>query len=285
MKPALDREDVAPITSIVHMTDLSSGGESAFAHALGLAVLRQTELVLLNVGARAEKETDWKRFPGIRDTLVRWGLLEEGSHKSEVFRRLKVRAEKVQLSASNTLAATVEFVEQYQPDLMVLGTEGREGLPRWLKPSMAEQIAVRAGEKTLFVPNDARPLISLEDGSINLKNVLVPVDHAPAANDAMVYAARICELLLDEPANIHLLHVGEAMPNLALPQSPAYTFTHALEAGEPLDVILSYVENNDIDLVAMTTAGSKNLSEVLSGGTTQQVLRGVDCPLLAVPAE
>jgi nucleotide-binding universal stress UspA family protein len=35
----------------------------------------------------------------------------------------------------------------------------------------------------------------------------------------------------------------------------------------------------------MTTAGSKNLSEVLSGGTTQQVLRGIDCPLLAVPAE
>ena len=285
MNRALEREDVPPITSILHLTDLSPGSESAFAHALGLAVIRQTALVLLNVGSRAEGETDWKRFPGVRETLVRWGLLEQGSHKSEVFRQLKVRAEKVQLTASNTLGATLEFVEQYEPDLIVLGTERREGLPGWLKPSMAEQIAVRAGAKTLFVPRDARPIILLEDGSISLKNVLVPVDHAPAANDALVYAARWCELLLEAPADIHLLHIGQSMPDLRLPASPAYRFVRALEDGDPIEVIHNYARRHDIDLVAMTTAGSRNLSQVLSGGTTLQVLRGVDCPLLAVPSE
>jgi nucleotide-binding universal stress UspA family protein len=38
------------------------------------------------------------------------------------------------------------------------------------------------------------------------------------------------------------------------------------------------------DLIVMATAGEQGLLEMLRGSTTDKVLRGARCPLLAVPA-
>lgn len=283
MKTALERDEVPHIRSILHLTDLSAGSDRAFAHALGLAVVRQTELVLLNVGRRAGAQGNWKQFPRVRETLTRWGLIEPGSHKSEVFRRLKVRAEKVQLSASDVVEATVSFATEYKPDLLVLGTEGRSGFARWLKPSVAEQVAAGTGTRTLFVPDRARPFISPDDGSINLQNVLVAVDHRPTANEAIIYAARICELLVEEPATIHLLHMGESSPHRRLPQSPAYVWHQCTATGSPRDAIVNYARTHEVDLVTVATAAGGNGTPQLGASATRHLLRGLDCPLLTVP--
>jgi nucleotide-binding universal stress UspA family protein len=48
--------------------------------------------------------------------------------------------------------------------------------------------------------------------------------------------------------------------------------------------ILDAVEDTQADLIVMPTAGKKGLLEMLSGSTTQQVVRRAPCPVLAVPA-
>jgi len=51
-----------------------------------------------------------------------------------------------------------------KPDLVVLATRGRHGLPLWLKPSIAQAIASRTSAMTLFVPHDCRGIVSIAAG-------------------------------------------------------------------------------------------------------------------------
>jgi len=62
------------IQSIAHPTDFSPEGQAAFEHALYLALANRCRLDLLHVhDPRADDE--WDRFPHVRKTLQRWGLL------------------------------------------------------------------------------------------------------------------------------------------------------------------------------------------------------------------
>jgi hypothetical protein len=73
----------------VNATDLSGADERAFAHALGIALLRQTDLTLLHVSS--DEAGDWSGFPAVRKTLERWRLLEPGSAQEDVFAKHRTR--------------------------------------------------------------------------------------------------------------------------------------------------------------------------------------------------
>src|SRR6187455_2142885 len=70
------------IGSVLHPTDFSEGSRIAFYHALRAALLSKSKLTLLNVSPEAT--ASWSDFPGVRETLERWGLLPEGSPRSAV---------------------------------------------------------------------------------------------------------------------------------------------------------------------------------------------------------
>ena len=55
-----------------------------FAHALAMALVRQTELTILHVVSEDEAVDVWTDFPPVRSTLERWGLLPAGSPRSAV---------------------------------------------------------------------------------------------------------------------------------------------------------------------------------------------------------
>jgi nucleotide-binding universal stress UspA family protein len=77
------------VKSIFHSTDFSKASELAFSHALAVALIRKTKLVIMH--ARRGEREDWSNFPAVRKTLARWRLLEAGSLPSEVFEKLGVR--------------------------------------------------------------------------------------------------------------------------------------------------------------------------------------------------
>jgi ABC-type Zn2+ transport system substrate-binding protein/surface adhesin len=52
-----------------------------------------------------------------------------------------------------------------KPDLVVLATRGKHGLPLWLKPSISKAIARRTKAMTLFVPRGCRGTSSTLSGS------------------------------------------------------------------------------------------------------------------------
>ena len=68
-----------PIDSIFHPTDLSEASFVAFVHALKIALLAQSELTILHAANTGGDQVSWKDFPGVRQTLERWGELPKGS--------------------------------------------------------------------------------------------------------------------------------------------------------------------------------------------------------------
>ncbi|HEY5656925.1 MAG TPA: universal stress protein, partial [Myxococcota bacterium] len=159
---------LALVESILHPTDFSDGSESAFAHALAVALLRQTHLTLLHVSPDA-LEKGWSEFPPVRKTLERWGLLEPGSSRSAVYRELGVRVQKVAARGNNPAQAILEQIEKEPVELIVLATEGRDGIPRWLRGSVAESVARDSDTMTLFVPRGVRGFVGIEDGDLSLR--------------------------------------------------------------------------------------------------------------------
>ena len=97
--------DVPFVNSVFHPSDFSPESANAFAHALAIALIRRTEFAILHSARDHLGEDEWTRFPPVRATLERWGLLEKGSPRSAVFDALAVRVEKVSLQSLRPFAA------------------------------------------------------------------------------------------------------------------------------------------------------------------------------------
>ena len=55
------------------------------------------------------------------------------------------------------------------------------------------------------------------------------------------------------------------------------------ESGDVVDAILRIAEKNHAELIVMTTTGRDGILDRLRGTMTEQVVRGANCPVLAIP--
>jgi nucleotide-binding universal stress UspA family protein len=272
------------VESVFHPTDLSEASHFAFAHALAVALLRKTELSILHASRDFLAEDEWVKFPAVRRTLESWGCLEPGSPRSAVLAQLDVAIKKVNLKRRSPAAAIIDYLADHDTDLIVLATGGREGLPGWLQPSIAEQVARETKIMTLFVPSEGRGFVDPKTGAIHLSRVLIPATGAPTAQSALVYAARAARMV-DSPVEFVLLHVGDGpMPTLEKPKDPTFRFREERRQGNVSDEIVRAAQEMGVDLIAMTTDGRDGFLGALGHGShTEQVVRGAQCPVLAVP--
>jgi nucleotide-binding universal stress UspA family protein len=271
------------IASVVHPTDFSAASQRAFAHAMAVALIRRARLTLLHVSNDGGGE--WSGFPAVRQTLERWHLLQPGSTQAEVATQVGVKVKKVTVSSRSPVSAVTNYVHRKPTDLLVVATERRDGLARFLRGSTAAAIARRSRTMTLFVPGDAeRCLVSLEDGSLTLRNILIPVDHAPDPGAAIEFARRVAGISPGDRVTITLLHVGAAMPDVTCADGPEWRVARVMRGGDPVEQIVGMADALKAELIVMPTAGRAGVFEALRGSTTERVLRLASCPLLAVPA-
>ena len=271
--------DVWIAGSVLHPTDFSAASERAFGDALAIAVLSGARLDILHAGASLAE--DWERFPAVRKTLERWGLLPPDSPRSAVFERLGVAVTKVE-SGGRPARACLRAICEIDPDLVVIATEGRSGVARWLRPSVAEAVSHRTGASTLFVPAHGRSLVSLEDGAFALERILVPLADRPRPDAALAEAERFGRAFEQEHATITALRVNGPPPCVPASGTPELSWRPETARGDVAEEILAAARASD--LVVMATEGAHGIWDALRGSTTSQVVRGADCPVLAVPA-
>lgn len=270
------------VRRVFHPTDFSPASEVAFAHALAIALARHATFTIMNADNRAGRRGG-RRFPRVRETLEKWGLLEPGAEQAEVFRRLGVKVRKVGVESSDPVDAILDFLHDHPADLMVLATEAREGLPRFLQGSVAQKAARAAGVQTLFVPAGCAGFVSPSDGRLSLRRILVPVASKPDPQAAVEMAIRAASALGDPPVEIHVLHVGEGMPPLQLSAGDGWAFKSSVRSGDVIDGILDAAREAGTDLIVMTTDGRDGLLDVFRGSHLERVLRGAPCPVAAIP--
>lgn len=274
-----------PIRSVLHATDLTRLSEPAFVHALRIAQASRSRFYLLHVDPGEAEEVDWTTFPAVRDTLARWGLLDAGVPAAAVAERIGIEVRKVQLRDKDPVRAILRFLDDHKIDVIVLATHGRDGLPRWLRGSVAEPVARQAYLPTLFIPDGSRGFVSADSGEVRLSKILVPVDRQPRPEQAVQECLRLVRGLGIDDLLLHSLHVGEATDVPAVRPETIGWARHesSVRRGDVVEQILASAAELDVDLIAMATAGHQGFLDALRGSTTERVLRHAPCPVLAVP--
>jgi len=270
------------IERVLHPTDFSEGSKVAFYHALKAALLAKSKLTLLNVSPDASAR--WSDFPGVRETLERWGLIPPGSPKSAVI-DLGIDVRKEITKKSDPVDAVVSYVEQHPAEMIVLATSQKKGVARWLTGSVAEPIARKATEMTLFLAAESRGFVSAEDGSVSLQNILVPIASSPSPQPAIEAAVRLVKGLQRDHGTFTLLHVGDtgSMPALNTPEVPGWDWNKDVRSGDVIQTIIDAANDTKADLIVMVTEGRNGFLDGLRGSHSERVLRQAGVPLLTVP--
>ncbi|HSE57308.1 MAG TPA: universal stress protein [Nitrospiraceae bacterium] len=268
---------------VFHPSDFTEASAAAFAHALKAALVAKADLTMMHVAGG--EELDWAGFPGVRETLERWGLLPPNSPRNAV-PKLGIDVKKIITRQADPVEAVVSYLGNHAADLLVLATNQNKGRMQWLEKSVATPVAIKSRLMTLFIPHGIKGFVSLDDGSVSLRRILIPIDTQPDPLPAVQAAVRIALQLNCPAGTFTLLHVGgEGQgPEVPLPDVPGWDWERATKQGAVTDVILETARERTADLIVMSTEGRNGFLDVLRGSQTERVLRGASCPLLAIPA-
>jgi nucleotide-binding universal stress UspA family protein len=272
------------IDGILHPSDFSAASEVAFAHALKAALVAQSELTVMHVSPSMTAE--WTDFPGVRETLARWGLLPPDSPRSAV-PALGVNVRKVIAHDNDPVKSVLAFLERHRIDLIVLATHQHEGRSRWLQHSVSEPIARQSGQMTLFIPHGMEGFVSRQDGSVSLRNILIPIAPIPRAQPAIAAAVRLVHGLQCPIGTFTTLFVGARgnAPAVRWPAVPGWQWNGIVKSGNVIDAIIQTASDMDTNLIVMSTDGRNGFLDALRGSHSERVLHQTPCPLLTIPVE
>jgi nucleotide-binding universal stress UspA family protein len=209
------------------------------------------------------------------------------------------------VATGNPAARVVECAEETNADLVVVGTHGRHGLPRWLLGSVAEQLLRTAPCPVLAVPPRAEGAASLP---LLLERLLCAVDFSESSLRAVELAFSLAQ---ETDAVLTLLHVVEALPpatpfapmDMALARHLRFLTTEAearlrhvvpqgardwcspeicVVPGKPWREIVREASARRSGIVVMGVHGHGTVERFFFGSTATAVLRHAECPVLVV---
>lgn len=275
---------MAVIKRIFHPTDLSAASETAFFHALKMAVCGRSSLTLMHV-TEPNGNVHREDFPSIRTTLEQWGAIAPGSEIDAV-EELGVSVRKVISHRKDPVEACQHYLESHAAGLVVLAVHQYAGVMRWLHHSVSAPIVQNTGEKALLLPHGVQGFVAAEDGRVSLRNILLPVAHNPRPQAAADAAHVLITQLGLTAGTVTLLHVGEAgnAPAIQPPADTQWEWRQLVRQGSVVETILQTADEINADLLIMPTEGRNGFFDALRGSTTERVLQRIACPLLTVPA-
>ena len=302
------------IKRILYATDFSPCSDGAFPPALQLAERYDAELHMLHAIVLhaddphdaahhfPEPEELYERLRSRADErMAEWTDDHRppgGDHGPSELRI--VRAQRRGISPATVI---LEYADEQDIDLIIMGTHGRRGLRHLLLGSVAEEV-VRLAE---------RPVLTVRQGATGewtgFERILVPMDYSEHSNVALSYAK---ELAAAEGARLHLLHVLEVgtYPDFYFPVQAAQMFdtpelekralahlrdrlerapgpkmeaSLRVEVGHPAQKIAEFAEEGvRADLVVIASHGRSTLQRVLLGSVAEGVIRRARTPVLIV---
>lgn len=208
-----------------------------------------------------------------------------------------------ELLSGKPARSIVNYADETGADLIVVGRRGRSGVRERLLGSITERVLRRSGPPVLTVPEG-----DIDDGTgTTYENVLVTTDGSDLAADAGPYAAEVASRFeavlhvlnaVDVQAEAGVFNAGgvdreyierlerkgqRAVDDLISGiDATALDVREAVVQGYAPDVITEYVDDNDVDLVVMSSEGQSNLAGQQLGTVAGRVLRTVDRPVLVV---
>jgi universal stress protein E len=271
---------------LIVATDLSERGRQALDRSLLLASGGRVELLLVHVVPQGAGEERLRAARRSLETLAGAVLAPRG---------VTLRPLVLTGPVPETLAGTARAEEA---ELIVLGPHGRRRLADLVMGATADH---------LLRLRSAPVLVASRPASGPYRRVLAAIDLSASSREAVLCARRLGLL---EGAELLLLHargpLGEA--ELLAAGVPEAIVRSAVEEGReelrdfaaglrldhdrlrqeavvgaPADAIRDHAAAFDADLVVVGTHGRGGLERAVLGSVAEQVLRGLDRDVLAVP--
>jgi nucleotide-binding universal stress UspA family protein len=276
---------------ILVASDLSDTSTNAVAYAKAIARRFGSHIVLAHVSDPmapiAIPEGRW-----IRENA---NQIEEEMQAAGV----ALRAEGLAADAVNTYGSIRQEIgaiaDEYQSDLIVLGTHGRRGLKRFLLGSEAEGMMRRIARPVLTVGPAANPA---PQGAWAPKNILCCTSLNPRSAPVVAYAYRLAQsmgaafemLTVDnpnDPADRDLTWPAfeEALAG-ALPEELGKSQIRSLLSGRsPAENIVGVAFALMSDLIVMGARPAHFTTTHAPAGVLGQVLADAPCPVLTIATE
>lgn len=280
------------IETIVCPTDLSDASLEAVPLATRMARLHGADLHLLHVHllhSISPSEEDVP-FPGEAEARA-----ELESSADEIPWNQVVHEVRRGVNAAPTI---LEYAEEHDADMIVMGSHGRRGFRRLLLGSVTEEVVRISPCPVLVVRNQPEKPAPRE-----VDRVIVPVDFS-VSTSGVIDTARELASALDVP--LELLHAVEPIPYAQMSYPIAIDHedfrTHAqkrlqsyaddveLEQGVTArtvigmadQVVIEAAERSTSPMVVMSSHGHSGLARALLGSTAERLLRHAPCPVMIV---
>lgn len=202
----------------------------------------------------------------------------------------------------NPAPTIVEYANRYEHDLIVMPTNGRTGISRYLIGSVTEKVI-----RLSSVPVLTARMQPDERLTFPYENILIPTDGSTRANHAAEHGLSLAAAL---DATVHVLSVIEdTLLGLDVRSSTSETrdeeaatdvvddlvseaetlgvsnsITH-VEHGTPAEEILECIDANDINIVVMGTTGRRGTDQILLGSVAEKTARAAPVPVITVGDE
>lgn len=299
------------IRRILFPTDFSACAEGAFMHAAFLAQRTGAELHVLHVvEEKMEAPTDW-----VKDLRITPEDLAADLHlpvpsppggNGEQKPNDAVPIVDVEERAEKAAPAILQYAEEHDIDLIVMGTHGRRGVRRVLMGSVTEEV-VRLSECPVFTVGGHDTC----EADWSIRRILAPVDlsdharrtehHAAALAEA--YGARLDLLFVIDEAmlpvgSFPIVGTAHVSPDEAKRRATKALKRHTADLekafptigsvgavvriGRPASDIVDFAGEHDVDLVVVGTHGRSGVQRLLLGSVAEQVIRTAPCPAFAV---
>lgn len=283
------------VQTILCPTDLSDTSLQSIPLATRFAQLHGADLHLLNVHllhAMSPPEEDVP-FPGEEEAREALETSAAGIQWSQVVHRVE--------RGINAAPTILEYADEHDVDLIVMGSHGRRGFRRLFLGSVTAEVA-RVAPMPVLVVRHAPDREAPQD----VDRIVVPVDFSTGTEGAIRVAAELATTF-DVP--IELVHAVEPIPyvQMAYPvavnneefktyaegrmASLAADLDVPVEVGTSTfigmadDVVNEVAAQTPAPLVVMSSHGHTGLARVLLGSTTERLLRKAPCPVLVVRGE
>jgi len=289
---------------------LVSAGQIAAAMAHAIAPVEGTDspvrLVLLRVVSPAALLA---ADPLLYDEMVKMSADEAQAYLNVAASALAGNPAKIETitQVGSPADAIVQYAEDQGVDLIVMSSHGRTGSSRWVYGSVAEKVMHHAPCATAIIR------AHVEVAMFQNRKILVPLDGSELAERALEPALALAGAVQSDVLLLRVVIGREPLPESMTPTGDqakaaleAATSREMAEAeaylqkiytthnnqhlfldvqttdGDIGDAIVSYADNQGVDLIVMSSHGRSGLGRWLHGSVAEKVLRGADCATLII---
>jgi len=279
---------------IVLATDFESNSEAATRYARTLAEhfsATTTVAHVLDLAVAARSEASMAGWP-IEQMRQNCADKMGAALNSFIHRSLNVRGRT--LESFDPAMAVVDFADQINADLIIMGTHSRRGLSKIINGSCADEVIRHAKCPVITLgPKVKKSALA----NLSLKTILFATDLKHAADEKVAQAFALAQ---QSAAKVYICHVVESRGESPFESErvptgiesalrdllPDSTFEHAPECligfGDVGEQILDFANKKDADLIVLGARREGPYFAHWNKGVVNAVLGEARCPVMTI---